>query len=135
MLFEVPRRMTPSINLSALIDIAFILVIFVVLAANFDRIRSLSVKLPEARASASRDKQALPVQIPPQGPLRVGDQTVALSEVGAVLRRLRPQYQSVAILADKAAAVQRAVRVLSEARAAGFASVGFATRGADEGGR
>jgi len=43
----------PDINLSALIDIAFILVIFIVLAANFDRYNQISVDLPAVKSNSS----------------------------------------------------------------------------------
>ena len=57
--FDLPRRQVPTINLSALIDIAFILVIFIVLAANFQRIQNVDVKLPRADAEARADPHAL----------------------------------------------------------------------------
>ncbi|MCA9665643.1 MAG: biopolymer transporter ExbD [Myxococcales bacterium] len=126
--FDTPKREQPSINLSALIDIAFILVIFVVLAANFHRIRNIDVNLPRASAEKSADPKALVVSVPPRGDLSVAGKKVAPDKLAAALRALRGQYKSVLIVADKSASVQRAIRVLSEAQAAGFKAASIATQ-------
>ncbi len=127
--FETQRRPTPSINLSALIDVAFILVIFIVLAANFDRIRALKVKLPEADASASADASGLVITVPATGPVDIQGTKVGIEAVRAKLRAMKPRYDSVLLVADQAASIQRAVRILGDAQAVGFESVGIATQG------
>ncbi len=125
---ELPRRTNPEINLSALIDIMFILVIFIVLAATFDRVRAVDVELPSSNAPNRVDDKALVVTIPRDGPLRLGDRIVDLDHVRAELQRERTAHSTVVLLADRDANVQRAVQVLTDAQAAGFTSVSIATR-------
>lgn len=121
------RREAPTINLSALIDIIFILVIFVVLAANFDRMRELELNLPSARGTGEADAKALVVTVPRDGPLKVGDEDVDDPALPQRLRSLRETHESLVIAADGSVALERAVLVLGEASAAGFTAVSIAT--------
>lgn len=125
--FEAPRREMPSINLSALIDITFILVIFIVLAATFSQVRVLDVELPSADAKQEAEDEALVVTVPARGPMLLGDVPVEATELRAALVARRGAHRSVLLVADRQAAVERAVHVMNEAQQAGFASVAIAT--------
>ncbi len=122
------KRESPTINLSALIDIVFILVIFIVIAANFQRIKDVQVNLPEADATGAADESALVVTVPESGDIRINSQAVADDQVKATLTQLRTEFKTVMLVADKDVALQRAVKVLTEARAAGFEAVSIATK-------
>lgn len=124
---EPRRRPAPDINLTALMDIAFILVIFIVLAASFQRVRSLDVDLPRADASAVPPDEALVVRIPGEGPLEIAGARVPIEDVKAAFAEARGTHGSVVLMADRDAPVERAVRVLGDAQAAGFQSVSIAT--------
>jgi biopolymer transport protein ExbD len=126
--FESFKREPPTLNLSALIDIVFILVIFIVLAANFQRIQNVDVSLPEADDTAPSDPKALIVTVPIDGPIKVGDETIELALAGARLRALKGEYDTVLLVADRQASIQRAVQLLGDARKAGFKSVGIASQ-------
>jgi len=129
--FEKPRRTTPELNLSALIDITFILVIFIVLAATFSRVRVLDVDLPAASAQNTANDEVLVVTVPEQGPLRFGEENVEFAALGEALRARRATHRDVLLVADRKAAIERAVLVMSEAQQAGFASVAIATQPID----
>lgn len=126
--FESRRRETPVLNLSALIDIAFILVIFIVLGATFQRVRAVDVELPSADAQSEPSGEALVITVPPEGPVRFGERLVELHDVRAALQEARPAYTSVVLLADRQADVQRAVQILADAQQAGFETVSLATQ-------
>ena len=126
--FESRRRATPVINLSALIDIAFILVIFIVLGATFERVKVVDVELPSVDAKAIPESDALIITVPEEGPVRFGEREVPLDDVRAELMEARGQYESVLLLADRDAAVQRAVQLLVDAQQAKFPSVALATK-------
>ncbi len=126
--FQSFQRRTPTINLSALIDVVFILVIFIVLAANFDRIRNLDVTLPEAEATASEAPDAVAITIREGGAIEIGDEIVSRDEVQSALESRGDPDDPVLILADGNVAFERAVWVLGEASAAGFRNVSIATR-------
>ncbi len=124
--FVTRQRAAPLINLSALIDIAFILVIFVVLAASFHRIRTLDVALPSAEATHKADPKALVLTVRAEGPIDIQGKLVAPDDVKRTLAAMTSEFDSVLIVADRTASVQRAVKLLSDAQAAGFSSVGIA---------
>lgn len=124
---EPRRRTTPEINLTALMDIAFILVIFIVLAASFQRVRSLDVDLPRADGRATPENEALVVRIPREGPVEIGDRHVPIEEAATALAEARAAYESVVLMAERDADVERAVRLLGDAQGAGFQSVSIAT--------
>jgi biopolymer transport protein ExbD len=128
MQFESFRREPPAINLSALVDVLFILVIFVVLVANFQRVRDLDVQLPAAHAQGEADPSALVVAIPREGGIRVGGEMVARDELRARLAARRADHEAILVVADGSVALERAVDVLAEAQAAGFQAVSIATR-------
>lgn len=126
--FESRRRETPVLNLSALIDIAFILVIFIVLGATFQRVRAVEVELPSADARAEPPPQSLVITVPAEGPVRFGDREVELADVRAALQAARAEHTQVVLLADREADVQRAVQILADAQQAGFEAVSLATK-------
>lgn len=131
--FESFRRPTPTINLSALIDVVFILVIFIVLAANFDRIRNLEVMLPEAEAGASAPAESLAITIRSDGSIEIDEDEVAADDVQDHLAARGTPGDPVIIFADGDVAFERAVWVLGEASAAGFQNVSIATRQPESG--
>ena len=126
--FESYKRPTPSINLSALIDVVFILVIFVVLAANFDRIRNIDVTLPEAEAASVAESESMSITIRSDGAIEVDGEPIAADDVREELSRRGQPGDPIIIFADGDVAFERAVWVLGEASAAGFPNVSIATR-------
>jgi biopolymer transport protein ExbD len=132
--FESHRRPAPTINLSALIDVVFILVIFIVLAANFDRIRNLDVTLPEAEAASLAQAESMSITVRADGSLEVDDAPVHADELRQRLTERGVPGEPVIIFADGDVAFERAVWVLGEASAAGFSNVSIATRQPPAGG-
>lgn len=121
------RRRAPQVDLTSLIDVVFILVIFVVLAASFQRMRVLDVTLPEARTGAAVEApEVVEVAVGADGRLRVDGVAVALDGLEAHLNEVRGARRQVVLQLDAAAPSGRAVRVLGEVRAAGFDSVSIA---------
>lgn len=119
----------PTINLSALIDIAFILVIFIVLVANFDRIQELKVDLPQVdgQTTAKETPKTARIVIPIAGLVQIEGEDVAWDVLAMRLADLRQSHEGLSIEADGEASVTRALRVLAEAQKQGFADVAFIT--------
>ena len=131
---ESRKRPMPELNLSAMMDIAFILVIFIVLGATFQRVRVVDVELPSADAKADPDNEGLVVTVPKQGPVKFGTREVSDADLPAALQEARRSHEAILLLADRDAAVQRAVELLVLAQAQGFATVSIATKGQGSGG-
>ena len=126
--FERRKSVPPSINLSALIDIAFILVIFIVLGATFEQPRRLQIQLPSATAETVREEpKVLRVEIASDGAVLLNEEATTVDMLEVRLRQLRPNFDRLVIYSDKDAPVQSAIRVLDAARSVSFPSAGFAT--------
>lgn len=128
MQFESFRREQPQINLSALIDIVFILLIFVVLAANFDRVREMNVVLPTAENTERPTPDALVLTLAVDGPILLDGQEVSEAQLPAALREQSERFDILVLVSDGRVELERAVKIFDEASAAGFESVSIATR-------
>ena len=129
MQFESFKREEPRINVSALIDVVFILLIFVVLAANFDRIREMNVVLPSAEQTNPKSQDSLVLTIPLEGELLLGDDPVAEKDLDMALRQQREDFEVLLLVSDGRVDLERVVGIFDKASAAGFQSVSIATRG------
>lgn len=119
------------LNLSPLIDVIFILLIFVVLVARFVDQERIDVTLPSAEAGRPAELQALEISMTADGDVWVDGAQVprdALYETFAVHRR---GFERAVLIADQEANLQDAVEVISSAKLAGFEAVSLATRPPD----
>ena len=140
MKFRTASRDSPEINLTALIDVIFLLLIFFMVSTTFELHTDLSVELPEASARAkARDERVIEVVIDAGGAVRVGDRPLAAPEVGVLRRALVQAAQGldappVVISADAQASHQSVVTVMDAARQAGLYKLTFAARRPEEAG-
>jgi len=114
--------------MTPLIDIVFILLIFVVLAANFDRVRGLKIELPAASNTQPPDQKPLVVTITEKGELLLQDKPIASKELPSELQRQRKRHKILLLQADGKVALQRAVFVLDQAARIGFEAVSIAAK-------
>ncbi len=117
-----------DIQLTPLIDMVFILLVFVVLVANFARPKGIQVTPPAAQSSAVTEAKVAVISITKDGTLRDGERVVEDADLRSVLVGLKGKYSTLLIRADGSVALDRAVRVLDTARLAGFESISMATR-------
>jgi len=117
-----------EVQLTPLIDMVFILLVFIVLVASFVRPRGIEVTPPEASSAQLTDSQAAVLSISKDGSILDGENQVADSELRATLQNLKSQHTSLLIRADGAVALDRAIRVLDAARLVGFEAISMATR-------
>ncbi len=96
---------TPAFPLTAMIDVLFLMVIFLVLGANFDPVAS--VELPEARGGAAGPAM-LRVELNAQGALLLEGRALEPAEALQALRPLAPR--SILLLPDRRLSVERLFR-------------------------
>jgi biopolymer transport protein ExbD len=125
-----PRRSsTAAIDMSPLIDMVFILLIFFVVSSTFVKDAAVALKRPSARSAAEASAKALRVAIDPQGGLWLDGAPV---KPWMLQSRLRDAFRDgaekeVLVVADRAVAVERLVEVVDQCRLAGAADVTVAT--------
>lgn len=131
MQFESFEREQPRINISALIDVVFILLIFVVLAANFDRIREMNVVLPTADETTETSSDALVLTLTAAGEMLLDGDPIEEKDLSAHLQEGADEFDVLVLVGDGSVDLDKTVEVFDEAAAAGFESVSIATREGD----
>jgi biopolymer transport protein ExbD len=124
-----------SLDLTPLIDVVFQLIIFFLVATEFDsEDRELDVTLP--KASEARPLTAQPeevfVNIDEDGNYFMAGKTRTLDEVESLLREAKvnnPLSQSVILRADKAVALDHVVAVMNLCNKVGMADYTLTTEG------
>ena len=118
-----------QVPMTSLIDIVFLLLIYFLLTTNFMVDEGISVKLPQAQASAPQTEEVITVFVDAQGRTFMGNQPVALD---LLFDRLREQLASrasdlVVVRADRSVILNQAVKVMDIAKAAGAGRLVLAT--------
>jgi biopolymer transport protein ExbD len=115
--------------LTSLIDIVFLLLIYFLLTTNFMVEDGIKIKLPQAKASAPQTEEVLTVYVDQQGRAFLGTEEVSLARL---FDRLKEKIGSredklVVIRADRAVILNKAVKVMDIAKAAGAGRLCLAT--------
>lgn len=118
-----------DINISPLIDIVFILLIFFIVTTVFVEESGVEVQRPQAASAAQLEKNSILLAISPEGKIFYGGAEIGVRGVrGAVKRNLsRNRDMPVIIQADKSVPVELYTRVHDEAALAGARSINLAT--------
>ncbi len=143
MKFRRLHREEVGINLTPLIDVVFLLLIFFMVSTTFTRETQLSIDLPEAAGSASQPKeQQIEILIDESGSYRVNGQGLVdnrMRTLQAAIYKLSAGDTTLpmVITADADAAHQYVVRAMDAAGQMGFVHLSITTRqpaGSDSGG-
>ncbi len=129
----VPKE-SVDINLTPLIDVVFLLLIFFMVSTTFNRDSELSIELPAASAEAQKRRpESIEVAIDVQGRFYVNGRQLLNTQS----RTLRQALESAAgdnesppiiISADAKTPHQAVVQIMDAARRLGFVRLTFATR-------
>lgn len=120
--------LSSQINLTPLIDMVFILLIFFIVTSKFTKESGVDVSRPEASTASSQEQANIVVGITAQGEVWIDGQAVAMGSVRAQIERLHAANPkgAVILVVDKAAATGITVEVLDHARLAGVSNVSIA---------
>ena len=130
MQFEGSRRSSHVPNLTPLIDIVFLLLIFFMLTSHFVREDALNIQLPEAESGHQLDeKKSIEIVIDAQEQWLYQGQLVDAKSLKAVLREDLSKLESkrVRIRGDKVSDLGSAVSLLDLVREAGATGVDIVT--------
>lgn len=133
MRLEKGRRRKALINVTSLIDVVFLLLIFFVVTSTFLERPGIDLTLPEA-GSGETGVSVVTVRIVADGQVFVGDRPVALGDLARVLgESLRAEETTeVTLEADRSVPHGRVVAAMDAARRAGARGLVVATRPAPE---
>jgi biopolymer transport protein ExbD len=122
-------RMGVQIPLTSLIDIVFLLLIYFLLTTNFMVEEGIKVKLPQAKASAPQTEEVITVYVDRQGRAFLGTREVSMAALFDGLKEMLngKKDKLVVVRADRAVILNKAVKVMDVAKAAGAGRFCLAT--------
>ena len=131
-----PRRTLedPEINLTPLIDVVFLLLIFFMVSTTFTRDTRLTVNLPEADANSTESlPDQIEVTVSEAGRFSVNGEVLSNSQASilgdAILQAAqRDRSRPVLLVADAEATHQSVVTAMDAIGRAGFSRLSIATR-------
>lgn len=119
-----------EINISPLIDMVFILLIFFIVTTVFVEETGVEVNKPQAASAVDLEKNSILIAITDKGKVVYGGKEVGVSGIRSIVRQLVSKEQMpVIIQADKSASIDLYTRVHDECKLAGAATVNLATQG------
>jgi len=118
-----------DINLTPMLDVVFIMLIFFIVTATFIKRAGIDVSRPEALTANQQPTVSVIVAIGEKGEIWIDNQKVDAQTVRAHIERLHAENPkgSMVIQADRKAKYEVVAGVLSAARGAGLTEVAIST--------
>jgi biopolymer transport protein ExbD len=138
--FNRRRTEDPEINVTSLIDVVLLLVIFFMVSSTFIQDGRLRIQLPQSSAQPERrPADPIVIVVGPDGSYRVNDRALVnntSATLRAALEKVAPEAkgQPVTIRADARASHQSVVTAMDVAGRLGFSQVNLATVNEQPGG-
>ena len=117
-----------SVNLTPLIDMVFILLIFFLVTASFTKESGIDVDRPTAQTTVRQEQASLIISITREGEIWIDNKQVDIRSIRAHIEQLHAQNPegTVIIMADKNALTGVTVAVLDQVRLSGVNNVAIA---------
>jgi biopolymer transport protein ExbD len=119
-----------EINMTPLIDMVFILLIFFIVTTSFVKETGVDVSRPSAKTAVKKELANILISITPNGEVWMDKRQIDRRAVRANVERMHAENPegSVIILADKEAKTGLLIEVMDQARLAGVANVSIAAQ-------
>jgi len=129
-----PRDEGAEINITPMLDIVFIMLIFFIVTTSFVKESGIDVNRPSADSAQRKERGNILVAISPAGDIYIDKRKVELRSVRANIERLHAENPegSVVVLSDKEAKTGILVDVMDQIRLAGIENISIAAQSKDE---
>ena len=123
-----------KVDMTPLIDMVFILLIFFIVTTSFVREIGIEVKRPVASSSTTKEKASLFIGISPEGRVYLEGKELDIRNVKARMERFLADNPSgsIVIVADASCPTGITIEVLDACRNAGITNVSVATKKPNE---
>jgi biopolymer transport protein ExbD len=131
MQFSDPDEEQAGINLTSLIDVVFLLLIFFMITSTFIKVeRKLDLELPVAKAAEVEQKERKPIQIEmdKRGRITLDGQLVTMKALEAKLKEFQGKRKSAVVRADRRLKHGTVTAVLGLCRDAGIREIAIAVK-------
>jgi len=122
-----------DVNITPLIDVVFLLLIFFMVSTTFERESEIEIMLPEATADAKvKDDFFLQVTVDAEGTFYVNSQRVINTKLDTLMKAMKEvagdrEDPPIVLSADAKTPHQSVITVMDAARQLGFVHLNFAT--------
>jgi len=130
MAFARSKREEPRVDLTPMVDVVFLLLIFFMISTTFVETPGISVQLPESSSQREiKVPEEFKVQLSKEGEIYIGEERLSLEELRVRLAGYgaKAREMNFALYADREARHGRVVQVMDLAREAGFSKLAIAT--------
>jgi len=119
-----------EINITPMLDIVFIMLIFFIVTTSFTKETGATISRPEAEQAAALSNGAILIGIRPNNEIWMERQQIELREVRQMVERARAENPegSVVVVADKGSRIGTVTEVMDQVRLAGVAGVAISAR-------
>lgn len=118
------RQRKAGVDLSPLIDIVFLLLIFFSVTTTFLEQAGMDLELPESSTAAASEATTIVVEVGSDGTVRLRGEEVDVQELEERVAALSPEERSrITVRADRALELGLAVRVIDALRRAGVEGI------------
>lgn len=130
MQFRDKKRRKVLINITSLIDVCFLLLIFVMISSTFVEQPGMKLELPEAKTATTERIADLVLEIKPDGTMLLNQESISLEKIGEKFKQLLPSLEkkSLILKADKSVAHGTVVKVMDLAKLNGLEKLIIATQ-------
>ncbi|MEM9404017.1 MAG: biopolymer transporter ExbD [Pseudomonadota bacterium] len=118
-----------EINLTPMLDVVFIMLIFFIVTASFIKEAGIDVRRPDAPTADRQDDAAILIAISPDDEIWIDRKETDARNVRSMIERLHAENPkgSIVIQADEESTNETLVAVLEAAKQAGVSAVAIAT--------
>jgi biopolymer transport protein ExbD len=119
-----------EINMTPMLDVVFILLIFFIVTASFVKEAGIEVNRPEAATAVKKERANILVAISDKGEIWINKRRIDIRAVQANIERLKAENPqgTVVIQADQKSTTDTLIKVMDAARSAGVYDVSIATQ-------
>jgi len=123
------KRYAVQMPMTSLIDIVFMLLIYFLLTTNFMVDEGIKIKLPQAKAAAPQTEEVITVFVDAQGRSFINEEELSMDRLFDHLKKKigNKENELVVVRADRALILNKAVKVMDIAKAAGAGRLCLAT--------
>jgi|TARA_B110000858_G_scaffold198260_1_gene263582 biopolymer transport protein ExbD len=116
-------------NITPMLDVVFILLIFFIVTANFIKDPGLEINRPDSETAEITENAAILIAIGPAGEIYMDGRRIDVRQVKANVIRLMAENPQggVVMQADKKATAEKIIAVMDEVREAGVIDISIAS--------
>ena len=130
MSFQRKQSEEPRIDLTPMVDVVFLLLIFFMISTTFVESPGISIKLPEASSQTiDREPKEIKIYLSSEGDIHYLNNKISIDDFRGLLaeHQSNAEQTTVLLLADQEARHGKVVTLMDLARDAGFVKLAIAT--------